>query len=73
MRDINLDQNLKMCSVVNVKSGKQVCDGSRVNLENTAAIARLNEGERYRVLGVLENLKLDDKLAYITHQTHTCK
>ena len=63
MRDIGLELNPKKCSIINVKRGKQVCDGSKVELDNTTKIASLNESERYKFLGVLENLKQDDKLA----------
>jgi len=63
MKDIGLELNPKKCSMINVKRGKQVCDGSKAKLDDTTEIASLNEGERYKFLGVLENLKQDDKMA----------
>ena len=62
MRDIGLQLNPKKCSIINVKRGKQVCEGSKAKLYHSTEIASLNEGERYKFLGVLENLKQDDKL-----------
>ena len=62
-RDIGLELNPKKCSIINVKRGKQVCEGSKAELDHLTEIASLNEGERYKFLGVLENLKQDDKLA----------
>ena len=62
-RDIGLELNPKKCSIINVKSRKQVCDGSKAKLDHSTEIASLIEGARYKFLGVLENLKQDDKLA----------
>ena len=62
MRDIGLESNPKKCSIINVRRGKQVCEGSKAKLDHSTEIASLNEGERYKFLGVLENLKQDDKL-----------
>ena len=63
MRDIGLELNPKKCSIINVKRGKQVCNGSKAKLDHSTEIASLDQGERYKFLGVLENLKQDDKLA----------
>ena len=52
LKDIGLDLNPKKCSVANVKCGKQVFDGAKVNLEGTTAIASLKEGEQYKFLGI---------------------
>ena len=60
LKDIGLGLNPKKCSVANVKGGKQVFDGAKVNLEGTTVIASLKEGEQYTFLGVLESLKQDD-------------
>ena len=62
MRDIGSELNSKKCSIINLKLGKQVCEGSKGKLDHSTEIASLNEGERYKFLGVLENLKQDDKL-----------
>ena len=63
MRDIGLELNPKKYLIINVKRGKQVCEGSKAELDHSTELASLNEGERYKFLGVLENLKQDDKLA----------
>ena len=63
MRDIGLNIKPKKCSIINVKRGKQVCDGSTAKLDHSPKIASLNKGERYKFLGELENLKQDDTLA----------
>ena len=63
LKDIGLDLNPKKCSVANVKGGKKVFYGAKVNLEGTTAIARLKEGEQYKFLGVLERLKQEDTMA----------
>ena len=62
MREIGLELNPKKCSIINVKRCKQVYDGSKAELDDTTEIASLNESEPYKFLGVLENLKQDDKL-----------
>ena len=63
LKDIGLDLNPKKCSVANVKGGKQVFYGAKVNLEGTTAIASLKEGEQYTFSGVLERLKQEDTMA----------
>ena len=40
LKDIGLDLNPQKYSVANVKDGKQVFDGAKVNLKGTTAIAR---------------------------------
>ena len=60
LKGIGFDLNPKKCSVANVKGGKQVFDGAKVNLEGTTAITSLKEGEQYTFLGVLESLKQED-------------
>ena len=45
LNDIGLDLNPKKCSVANVKGGKQLYRGAKVNLEATMAIASLKEGK----------------------------
>ena len=63
LKDIGLDLNPKKCLVANVKGGKQVFDGAKVDLEGTTAIASLKEGEQYKFSGVLESLKQEDTMA----------
>ena len=53
-----------------MKRGKQVCDGSKAESDNTTEIASLNESERCKFLGVLKNLKQDDKQV-IQHASKT--
>ena len=43
LNDIDLDLNSKKCLVANVKGGKQVYDGAKVNMEAAMAIASLKE------------------------------
>ena len=50
LKDIGLDLNPKKCSVANVKGGKQVFDGAKVNLEGTTVIASSKEREQYKFM-----------------------
>ena len=62
LKDIGLDLNPKKCSVANVKGGKQVFDGAKVNLEGTMAIASLKEGEHCKFWDVSKSLKQEDTM-----------
>ena len=62
MQDIGLNWNAKKCSVINVKKGEQV-QGTEVKLDEKEVIKNLNAGTQYKFLGVLENIRQEDKLA----------
>ena len=63
MQDISLHWNQKKCSVVHVKRGAQVLDESGMRMDETTASTALGEGKHYRFLGVLENVRQDERLA----------
>ena len=64
MEDIGLQWNLKKCSTIHVrKPGGQVQDSLGIKMDESTVITSLKEGTQYKFLGVLENLKQDDKLA----------
>ena len=65
MQDIGLHWNQKKCSVVHVKRGAQVLDESGMRIDETTTItaSALGEGKHYKFLGVLENVRKDERLA----------
>ena len=63
MQDIGLHWNQKKCSVVQVKRGAQVLDESGMRMDETTNITALGEGKHYKFLGVLENVRQDERLA----------
>ena len=63
MQDIGLHWNQKKCSVVHVKRGARVLDESGMWMDETTIIRALREGKQYRFLGVLENVRQDERLA----------
>ena len=63
MQDIGLHWNQKKCSVVHVKRGAQVLDESGMRMDETTTITALGEGKHYKFLGVLENVRQDERLA----------
>ena len=62
MQDIGLHWNQKKCSVVHVKRGARVLDESGMRMDETTIMA-LVEGKHYKFLGVLENVRQDERLA----------
>ena len=63
MQDIGLHQNQKKCSVVHVKRGAQVSYESGMRMDETTTITALGEGKHYKFLGVVENVRQDERLA----------
>ena len=63
MQDIGLHWNQKKCSVVQVKRGAQVLDESGMRMDETTTNTALGEGKHYKFLGVLENVRQDERLA----------
>ena len=63
MQDIGLHWNQKKCSVVHVKRGAQVLDESGMRMDETTTITALGEGKHYKFLGVVENVRQDERLA----------
>ena len=63
MEDIGLQWNPKKCSTIHVRKGVQVQDSLGIKMDESTVITSLKEGTQYKFLGVLENLKQDDKLA----------
>ena len=63
MQDIGLHWNQKKCSVVHVKRGVQVLDKSGMRMDETTTITALGEGKHYKFLGVLENVRQDERMA----------
>ena len=63
MQDIGLHWNQKRCSVVHVKKGAQVLDESGVRMEERTTTKALREGKHYKFLGVLENVRHNERLA----------
>ena len=53
----------KKCSTIHVRKGVQVQDSLGIKMDESTVITSLKEGTQYKFLGVLENLKQDDKLA----------
>lgn len=62
MKDIGLNWNPKKCSVINIKRGQQT-QGTDVKLDKDNVIKNLKDGTQYKFLGVLENVKQEDKLS----------
>ena len=46
-----------------MKRGAQVLDESGMRMDETTTITALGEGKHYRFLGVVENVRLDERLA----------
>ena len=49
--------------MVHVKRGAQVLDESGMRMDETTTITALGEGKHYKFLGVLENVRQDERLA----------
>ena len=47
----------------NVKRGAQVLDESGIRMDQTTTIMALEEGKHHKFLGVLENVRQDERLA----------
>ena len=62
MQDIGLHWNLKKCSVVHVKRGVQVLDESGMRMDETTTITALGELKHYKFMGVLENVRQEERL-----------
>ena len=60
--DVGMEWNEKKCSVTHIKRSALDQSTGDVKVEETAVIAKLKTGEHYKFLGVLENLKQEDKL-----------
>ena len=69
MQDIGLHWNQKKCSVVHVKRGAQVLEESGMRMDETTTIMALGEGKHYKFLGVLENVRQDERPVSYTHLT----
>ena len=61
--ELGLQWNPKKCSTIHVRKGVQVQDSLGIKMDESTVITSLKEGTQYKFLGVLENLKQDDKLA----------
>ena len=59
---MGIQWNEKKCAVTHMKKGALDQTTSNMKLDESAAIARLKDGEQYKFLGVQENLKQEDKL-----------
>ena len=62
MKDIGLNWNSKKCSVMHIKRGVQSEDVDSVKLDESFVVKCLKEQNHYKFLGVLENVKQEDKL-----------
>ncbi|PFX32844.1 Retrovirus-related Pol polyprotein from type-1 retrotransposable element R2 [Stylophora pistillata] len=62
MEDVGLQWNLKRCAVARVKRGVQVTAFSGGRVVESTRIPCLDDGERYKFLGVLESVRQEDKL-----------
>ncbi|PFX28822.1 Retrovirus-related Pol polyprotein from type-1 retrotransposable element R2 [Stylophora pistillata] len=62
MEDVGLQWNLKKCAVAHVKRGVQVTAFSGGRVVESTRIPCLDDGERYKFLGVLESVRQEDKL-----------
>ena len=49
--------------MVHVKRGAQVLDESGMRMDETTTITALGEAKHYKFLGVLENVRQDERLA----------
>ena len=63
MQDIGLHWNQEKYSVVHVKRGAQLLDESGMRMDETTTITALGEAKHYKFLGVLENVRQDERLA----------
>ena len=63
IQDIGLHWNQKRCSVVHVKREAQVLDESGMRMDETTTITARGEGKHHKFLGVLENVRQDERLA----------
>ena len=63
MQDIGLHWN--QVQVVQVKRGAQVLDESGMRMDETTTFTALGEGKHYKFLGVLENVRQDERLALV--------
>ena len=63
MQDIGLHWSQKKGSVIHVKRAAQLLDESGMRMEETTTITALGEGKHYKFLGVLENVRQDERLA----------
>ena len=59
---MGIQWNEKKCAVTHMKKSALDQTTSNMKLDESAAIARLKDGEQYKFLGVQENLKQEDKL-----------
>ena len=46
-----------------MKRGAQVLDASGMRMDETTTITALGEGKHYKFLGVVENVRQDERLA----------
>lgn len=68
MEDVGLQWNLKKCAVAHVKRGVQVTAFSGGRVVESTRIPCLDDGERYKFLGVLESVRQEDKLVLLSVQ-----
>ena len=61
MEDVGLE--LKKCAVAHFNRRVPVADSRGLKKDGTAKIASLEKGQQYQFLGMLENLKHEEKLA----------
>ena len=64
MQDIGLEWNPKKCSVVNVKRGVKVADEQGMTFDESTVVKCLEEGSQYKFLGVLENTRQENEVAF---------
>ena len=64
MKDMGLRWNPKKCSVLHVKRGVQQEDNDSIKLDESVVIQSLKQQSHYKSLGVLENIKRMDLLAF---------
>ena len=64
MKDMGLRWNPKKCSVLHVKRGVQQEDNDSIKLDESVVIQSLKQQSQYKSLGVLENIKQMDLLAF---------
>ena len=63
VQDIGLHWIQKRCSVVHVKMGSPSARRVWYEMDETTTIKALGEGKHYKFLGVLENVRQDERLA----------
>ena len=61
MEDIRLEWNQTKCSIAHVKKGGQVTNERGAIIDERSAIECLKDGELYKFLGVLEDVKQEEK------------